>query len=158
MVFCTIIVVIMSNPFRRITLILPSTVPCYAVQQIFFFCLSKGKRQLSKLSIRTKLVVKRVFCTIIVVIMLNPTRRITLKLPSTVPWYAVQQFFFFCLSKGKRPAIKTVNSNEASCENGVLHNHCSDNVEPNSKDNSETVLHCFLLRGSTDFFFSGSPR
>jgi len=61
--------------------------------------------------------------------------------------------FFFCISKGKRPAIKTVNWNEVSCENGILHNHCSDNVEPNPKDNSEFVLHCSLLLGSTDFFF-----
>ena len=68
------------------------------------------------------------------------------------PCYAVQQIFFFCLSKGKRPAIKTVNWNEVSCENGILHNHCSDNVEPNPKDSSEFVLHCSLLRGSTVFF------
>ena len=94
-VFCTIIVVKMSNPIRRITLKFFSTVTCYAFQQIFVSVSPRGNVQVSKLSIRTKIVVKRVF----------------------------------------------------------LHNHCSDNVEPNSKDNSEIVLHCFLLRGSTDFFF-----
>ena len=60
--------------------------------------------------------------------------------------------FFFCVSKGKCPAIKTVHSKEVSCENGILHNHCSDNVEPISKDNSEFAMHCSLLSGSTDFF------
>ena len=74
------------------------------------------------------------------------------------PCYAVQQIFFFCLSKGKLPAIKTVNWNEVSCENGILHNHCSDNVEPNPKDNSKFALHFSLLRGSTDFFFCLSNR
>ena len=39
-----------------------------------------------------------------------------------------------------------------------MHNHCSKNVESNSKDNSEIFQHCYLLRGSTDFFFSASPR
>ena len=61
--------------------------------------------------------------------------------------------FFFLPLQGETSAIKTVNSNEASCEKGILHNHCSDNVEPNSKDNSEIFQHCYLLRGSTDFFF-----
>ena len=55
--------------------------------------------------------------------------------------------FFFCISKGKRPAIKTVHSKEVSCENGILHNHCSNNVEPISKDNSEFAMHCYLLSG-----------
>ena len=70
-VFCTNLVVIMSNPFRRITLHLPCTVPSYADQQFFFWCVSKGNTPASNLSIGTKLVVKVVFCTIIVVIMLN---------------------------------------------------------------------------------------
>ena len=61
--------------------------------------------------------------------------------------------FFFLPLQGETSAIKTVNSNEASCEKGILHNHCSDNVEPNSKDNSEIAQHCFLVRGSTVFFF-----
>ena len=101
----------MSNPFRRITLNLSCTVPCYAVQQIFFSASPRGSVQLSKLSIGTKLVVKMVFCTIIVVIMSNPIRRITLNLPCTVPCYAVQQIFFLPLQ-----AIKTVNRNKVSCE------------------------------------------
>ena len=86
MVFCTIIVVTMLNPIRRITLDLPCTVPCYAVQQIFFSASPRGNVQLSKLSIGTKLVVKMVFCTIIniVVIMSNPFRRIFLNLSCTV--------------------------------------------------------------------------
>ena len=45
---------------------------------------------------------------------------------------------------------------EASCENGILHNHCSDNVEPISKNNSAFALHCPLLDGSTVFFLSVS--
>ena len=110
MVFCTIIVVVMSNPIRRITLNLLCTIPCCAVQQIFCFCLflfpatqfnrlffsasPRGHVQISKLSIRNKLVLKMVFCTIIVVIMSNPIRRITLNLLCTVPCYAVQQMFF----------------------------------------------------------------
>ena len=57
--------------------------------------------------------------------------------------------FFFLPLQGETSAIKTVNSNEASCEKGILHNHCSDNVEPNSKDNSEIAQHCSLVRGST---------
>ena len=42
-------------------------------------------------------------------------------------------------------------------ESCTLHNHCSYNLEPNSKDDSEYAVLCSLLRGSTDFFFSGSP-
>ena len=38
-------------------------------------------------------------------------------------------------------------------ESGILHNHGSDNDEPNSKDNSEIALHWSLLRASTVFFF-----
>ena len=52
-----------------------------------------------------------------------------------------------------RSAFKTFNSKEVSSENGIWHNHCGDNVESNSRDNSEFALHCFLLRGSRDFFF-----
>ena len=85
MLFCTIIVVIMSNHIRRITLNLLCTVTCCAVQQIFFFFLPP------KLSIRNKFVIKMVFCTIIVVIMSNPIRRITLNLLCTVTCCVVQQ-------------------------------------------------------------------
>ena len=60
--------------------------------------------------------------------------------------------FFLCVSKGKLPVIKSLNWNEVSCESGILHNPCSDNVDPISKDNSAFALHCPLLRGPTDFF------
>ena len=65
--------------------------------------------------------------------------------------------FFFCLSKGKSAGIKSDISNEVRCESGILHNHCSDNDESNSKDNSEIAVHWSLLRASTDIF-SASPR
>ena len=64
---------------------------------------------------------------------------------------------FFFLSKRKRSAIKTFNSKEVGDENGILQNHCSDNIEPSSKDNSENALLCSLLQASTDFF-SGFPK
>ena len=54
---------------------------------------------------------------------------------------------------GRRWAITTLNFKEVSYESGNLHNHCSDNLEPNSEDNSEYAVLCSLLRGSTDFFF-----
>ena len=54
---------------------------------------------------------------------------------------------------GRRWAITTLNFKEVSYESGNLHNHCSDNLELNSKDNSEYAVLCSLLRGSTDFFF-----
>ena len=65
----------------------------------------------------------------------------------------VQQIFFFWLSMGRRWAIRTLNFKQVSYESGTLHNHCSDNLEPNSKDISEYAVLCSLLRGSTDFFF-----
>ena len=61
--------------------------------------------------------------------------------------------FFFWLSMGRRWAITTLNFKEVSYESGNLHNHSSDNLEPNSKDNSEYAVLCSLLRGSTVFFF-----
>ena len=61
--------------------------------------------------------------------------------------------FFFCLSNVQRAGIKSDNSNEDSCESGILHNHCSHHEEPNSNDNSEIALYCSLVRASTDFFF-----
>ena len=36
----------------------------------------------------------------------------------------------------------------------LLHNLCSYNLEPNSKDNSEYAVLCSLLRGSTVFFLA----
>ena len=54
---------------------------------------------------------------------------------------------------GRHWAVRTLNFKEVSYESGTLHNNCSDNFEPNSKDNSEYAVLCSLLRGSTDFFF-----
>ena len=95
---------------------------------------------------------KVVLCTIIVVITSNLIRKITLNILCSVPCCEVQHFFFW-LSMGRRWAIRTLNLKEVSYESGNLHNHHCDNFEPNSKDNSEYVLICSLLRGSPDFFF-----
>ena len=54
---------------------------------------------------------------------------------------------------GTRLAITTLNFEEFSSESGILHNHCSDNLEPTSKFYSEYAVLRSLLRGSTDFFF-----
>ena len=54
---------------------------------------------------------------------------------------------------GRRWTIRTLNFKEVSYENGNFHNHCSDNLEPNSKDKSEYDVLCSLLRSSPDFFF-----
>ena len=93
-----------------------------------------------------------VLCTIIIVITSNLIRKTTLNMLCSVPCCEVQHFFFW-LSMRRRWAIRTLNLKEVSYESGTLHNHCSDNLEPNSKDNSEYAVLCFLLRGSTDFFF-----
>ena len=61
--------------------------------------------------------------------------------------------FLFLLSMGRRWASRTLIFQEVTYETGTLHNHCSDNLEPNSKDNSEYAVLCSLLRGSPDFFF-----
>jgi hypothetical protein len=61
-------------------------------------------------------------------------------------------FFFFWLSMGRSWATRSLNSKEVSYETGNFHNRCSDNLEPNSKDNSEYAVLCSLLRGSPDFF------
>ena len=71
----------------------------------------------------------------------------------SVPCCEVQQFFFFWRSMGRRWAIRTLNFKEVSYENVNFHNNCSDNLEPNLKDNSEYAVLCSLLRGSPDFFF-----
>ena len=96
---------------------------------------------------------KVVLCTIIVVITSNLIRKITLNMLCSVPCYEVQQIFFW-LSMGRRWAITTLNFKEVSYESGNLHNHSSDNLEPNSKDNSEYAVLCSLLRGSTVFFLA----
>ena len=69
-----------------------------------------------------------------------------------VPCCEVQQIFFW-LSKGRRWAIRTLNFKEVSYESGTLHNHCSDNLEPISKDNSESVPCC----EAQQIFFPGFP-
>ena len=136
---------------------------------------------------------KVVLCTIFVVITLNLIRKITLNMLCSVACCEVQQGgkglaesctlhnhcsynlepnskddseyavlcsllrgstdFFFWLSLGRRWAIRTLNFKQVSYESGTLHNLCSYNFEPNSKDNSEYAVLCFLLRGSTSFFF-----
>ena len=73
----------------------------------------------------------------------------------SVPCCEVQQIFFMWLSMERRWAIRTLNLKEVSYESGTLHNHCSDNLEPNLNDISEYAVLCSLLQGSTDFFFHG---
>ena len=96
---------------------------------------------------------KVVLCTIIVVITSNLIRKITLNILCSVPCCEVR-FFFFLLSMGRRWALRTLNFNQVSYERTTLHNHYSDNLEPNSKDNSEYAVLCSLLRGSTFFFLA----
>ena len=64
----------------------------------------------------------------------------------SVPCCEVQQIFFW-LSMGRHWAIRTLNFKEVSYEIVNLHNHCSDKLEPNSKDTSEYAVLCSLLRG-----------
>ena len=90
---------------------------------------------------------KVVLCTIIVVITTNLIRKITL-----FPAARFNRFFFLALH-GKTLVYKNLNFKQVSYESGTLHNYCSDNLEPNSKDNSEYSVLCFLLRGSFFFFF-----
>jgi len=73
---------------------------------------------------------------------------------NSVPCCEVQQIFFLALH-GKTLVYKNLNFKQVSYESGTLHNYCSDNLEPNSKDNSEYSVLCSLLRGSTFFFLSG---
>ena len=100
---------------------------------------------------------KVVLCTIIVVITLNLIRKISLNMLRSVPCCEVQQIVFSGSPMGRRWAITSLNFKEVSDESSNLHNHRSDNLEPNSKDNSEYAVLCSLLRGSPDFFFSGTP-
>ena len=60
--------------------------------------------------------------------------------------------FFFLKLHGKTLVYKNLNFKQVSYESGTLHNYCSDNLEPNSKDSSEYSVLCFLLRGSFFFF------
>ena len=70
------------------------SVPCCEVEKIFFFGFPQEQVQLSKPSIRNKMVLKMVFCRIIGVIMLNLVQKITLKMLCSVPCCEVQQIFF----------------------------------------------------------------
>ena len=158
LVFCPIIVVIMSNLFRRITLHLPCTVPCYAVQQIFFFCVSKGNTPTIKSLIWNEVscesgILHNHCCDNV-----EPISKDNSALALHCPLLRGPTDFFFCVSKGNTPTIKSLIWKEVSCESGNLHNHFSDNVEPISKGNSAFTLHCPLLRGPTDFFFAASSR
>ena len=74
---------------------------------------------------------KVVLCTIIVVITSNLIRKITLNILCSVPCCEVQHFFFW-LSMGRRWALRTLNFYQVSYERSTFHNHCSDNLEPNS--------------------------
>ena len=65
---------------------------------------------------------------------------------------------FFLAFHGKAFVYQNFEFKEVSYESGNLHNHCSDNLEPNSKDNSEYAVLCSLLRGSTDFFWLSMGR
>ena len=77
MIFCRIIVVLMSKSIRKITLKMDFSVPCCDIQHIFFFMAIQGNTQLSKLSIRNKLNLEMVFCRISVMITSKPIRKIT---------------------------------------------------------------------------------
>ena len=110
MVFCRIIVVIISNLVRKITLKMLYSVPCCELQQIFFSGFPKEQIQLymSKPSIQNKLVLEMVFCRIIVAIISNLNRKITLNLLCSVPSARFNRFFFLA-SEGTRSASKTFN-------------------------------------------------
>ena len=82
------------------------SVPCCEVQHIFPLGFPKEQVQLSKPSIRNKLVLKMVFCRIIVVIMSNLIRKITLYMLCCVPSCDVQQTFCYCLSKRRSQLSK----------------------------------------------------
>ena len=50
---------------------------------------------------------------------------------------------------GKWSAIAMLELKQVSYESGTLHNLCSYNLEPNSKDNSEYAVLCSLLQALT---------
>ena len=141
-VLCTMFVVITLNLIRKITLNMLCSVPCCEVRQVFFFWLSMGRRWAIRTLNSKKSAMKVVLCTIIAVITSNLIRKITLNMLCSVPCCEVQKVFFFWLSMGGRWAIRiqTLNSKEVSYESGTLHNHCSDNLKSNSKDNSEYAV------------------
>ena len=119
----------------------------------FFFCVSKGKTPVIK-----SLIWNEVSCESGILHNhcsdnVEPISKNNCAFALQCPLLRGPTEFFFCVSKGKTPVIKSLNWNEVSCENGILHNHCSHNVEPISKENSAFALHCLKLHGSTKFFF-----
>ena len=78
-----------------------------------------------------------VLFTIIVVITSNLIRICCALSPA-----ARFNIFFFWLSMGRHWAIRTLNFKEVSYEIVNLHNHCSDKLEPNSKEHSEYAVPC----------------
>ena len=152
-VLCTIIVVITSNLIRKITLNMLCSVPCCEVQQIVFPGSPMGRRWAIR-SLNFKEVsyesgnLHNHHCD-----NLEPNSKDNSEYSVLCSLLRGSNFFFLLLSMGRRWAFRTLNVNQVSYERSTLHNHCSDNLEPNSKDNSEYDLLCSLLRGSPDFFF-----
>ena len=155
-VICTIILVITSNLIRKITLNMLCSVPCCEVQQ-FFFLAFHGKAfvyqnfEFKEVSYGSVILYNHCGDN------LEPNSKDISEYAVLCPLLWGSTDFFFWLSMGRRWAIRTLNFKEVSYENGNFHNHCSDNLEPNLKDNSEYAVLCSLLQGSPDFFFSGSP-
>ena len=92
-----------------------------------------------------------VFCRIIVVIMPNSIRKITLKMLFSVPFWNIQHFFFTAI-QGNTITCLHFQFERCWIWKWYLHSHCSHNTKANSKYNSENDLLCSLLRHSTDFF------
>ena len=55
--------------------------------------------------------------------------------------------------RNKRTSPTSSENNSTESENGILQNHCINNIKTISKDNSENALLCSLLRRSTYYFF-----
>jgi len=148
-VLCTIIVVITTNLIRKITLF-----PAARFNRFFFLALH-GKtlvyKNLNFKQVSYESGTLHNYCSD----NLEPNSKDNSEYTVLCSLLRGSTFFFW-LSMRRRWAIRTLNLKEVSYESGTLHNHCSDNLEPNSKDNSEYSVLCSLLRGST-FFFSGSP-
>ena len=142
MVFCRIIVVIMSNLVQKITLNLLCSVPCYnlKVQQIFNLAL-QGNTSAIKASNLKELASKNGYlqnhCSYNAKSNFKDNNTFAL-LCSLLQG---SKYFFW---------LKTFNSKQVGAEKSILKNHCSDNTEPSAKCNSENALLCSLLQGLTD--------
>ena len=147
-VLCTINLVITSNLIRKITLNMLCSVPCCEVQQIFFFWLSMGRRWAGRTLNFKEVSYKNGNLHNHCSDNHEPNSK-----DNSVPCCEVQQIFFLTLH-GKTLVYKNLNFKQVSYESGTLHKYCSDNLEPNSKDNSEYSVLCSLLRGSTFFFLA----